>query len=343
MCLWNKILVWLLALTLLGCLFFMARTLKTHDYWRSRFNNNTSDLENTQNDIKKYLFGHEWDFAVDDLSGKPGFIPGIPLLKARLERLRQDRGLRAWFACVATPGRNGDAEIAIPGITDKTFTPNTRLFIFEDSTEEYAGKYLGAFFVKTSGAGVITVVPDSITKLNSRMIDSIAESTCTWTLYTIMPTDNHGVMAGKTPEELAFMLPTNVVKEYTDDGKPDPETGVVYERPLIAFDIVFEMNNARKILLKDLINAGTVNLDIAQGGQAAVEEQLKRCQDKKAVITEVCETHQKELDTLKKYHDSLNLRVQSTHKQVLVYDRQIRDMAKKITELDRESYKKAPK
>jgi hypothetical protein len=100
------------------------------------------------------------------------------------------------------------------------------VFAFEEGPAVSAA-YQGEFRVAQVDAGAGSVVLQPARPLSQREQARIAASKAPWSLYSVMPIDQHAMLRGMDEAELRAVLPPGSVEEYIRDGKPavedDPE------------------------------------------------------------------------------------------------------------------------
>ena len=260
MCIWNKVLVGLISVASLVFFYMAARALQTETAWSKK----ASDLEKS---VKQF---NDENY---DLFEGTGAQPGIRQLRVDLYKLLLDRR-RMWSECdatVKTAVKEGMAEITV-GVnsTDAKGQPiphgianNTVLYAFEQANGKKKGQYLGEFKVASAADKQLNLVPTY--RLSPREINKLDKAKGKWTLYEIMPRDGHDVFASLSDADKKDLLPgvpAESVREYLKDGKPaekdDPKEYVVggkYVRPLLDYNIVFDDEHEKRMLLADTIAA----------------------------------------------------------------------------------------
>jgi len=206
MSIWNKVLVGLILLTSVAFFCLGARALKTHQYWRTQ------------------VAQHEEELATA-LDEQAGLVDEIRQLSVDLHEQLVDRG-RVWYGCRPQPGpdaaQTGEVVVKVEFPDPHQIAPQTVLSVFDELPVENGGRYLGQFVV-VGLADNIDVQLKPSTKMTdaerTRLDQSAKRDGATWSLYEVMPTDNHDALAGLDQEQLKALLPKASVEEYVTDGK----------------------------------------------------------------------------------------------------------------------------
>ena len=254
---WNKVLLGVLIVLLLGCFYLAAGTLRVHSKWRSLANTLEAQIQQQQQQSELLRRG---------APGRPGIRQG----RAELYKLLIARG-RAWkigggetpqplgpdeapvevFWQVQTDVETGTAVIAFDA--PESFLPeqNQVLFLFEQPPASQTGpqpgavpqgggaaepdasataaesmaRYLGEFKLpepdrRRSDLQEGQIALESVLSMNASQLQALAESPGPWLLYEVMPMDNHETLATLSEDELRARLPAATVDEYIRDGKP---------------------------------------------------------------------------------------------------------------------------
>ncbi|MDO4576022.1 MAG: hypothetical protein Q4D98_12495 [Planctomycetia bacterium] len=335
MCLVNKILIGLIIVATAVCFYFSAITLKTHSFWRGKVNKDRTQLAEVQKQVHAYQFG----------SGSPSgedFKPSVRYLRKKLSRMQAFRGNHAWFNCPAAPSADGSANVTLEGVNELILPAGTRVYAFEESDDGITAKYMGMFFVKSCDAGDVALTPDPVLVKNPAQLKAISNSVGNWTIYTIMPGDSHEVFKGMEEDELAEMLPKESLEEYVRDGEKDEKTGTKFERPLRAYDILFEMNMVQSILLNDLIMVEASDMLSAQDNEKLAQEQeeiLKKIND---ALTLEKERYTTELEAISGHNATVSQRLTSLESKKQSYLKDINSKAEAIAKRDIQWYKNSP-
>jgi len=208
MSIWNKVLTGLILLASVGFFILGARALKTHEYWRKQ-------AKQLEQELATEIETHA------DLSEQ------VRQVGLALHEQLVDRG-RTWRECRVQPnpqmGQTGEAVVTIEYPVPHQIAPKSVLWIFDDLPVENGGRYLGQFEVVGVGGQdnmVVNLKPS--TKMTqpelARLVQSASRASPTWTLYEIMPIDNHASLAGLDLEALKAVLPAESAEEYLTEGQ----------------------------------------------------------------------------------------------------------------------------
>ena len=280
MSIWNKILIWLIALALLPFFYMSARTLKTHQYWRVLARQYEDKIKQVQDDNMRLVEGVQKDGEQTEL--------GIRQARIELHKFLIDRGRiwDNWDAKIKVGREKGDAEIRLT--TDQEnphgIAKESVVYAFEKSDVQEKGRYLGEFKVAAEADKQLTLVPTA--RLTPREIERLSAAKKTWTIYEVMPRDRHHVFAGLSEADQKVMLPAATLPQYLKDGKPaakdDPEENVVdgkYVRPLRDYQVLFRADRVNYTEMVDLFEATTRDKEFADAALAEgklQEEAAKR-------------------------------------------------------------------
>lgn len=272
MSIWNKILVGLL-IAVAPVLFYTAsRSLQTYAVWQDAAKKYEKRIEYYQNELAKVE-------------------PQVDRLHVQLYGVLADRH-RAWFRCdpklpIKTSRDDGMAEVsvAIEAMVNHGIAKATVLHVFETPNEAGVSRYLGEFAATNVGDRQVTLVPTS--KLSSGDFDLLEKAKKPWTLYEILPHDNHEIFASQSEEQLKKNLPVKTVLEYLKDGKPaepaDPKDCVQddkYVRQLRDYEILFSAERKKALHLRQsLVLLERDNKQLAEASDDASKEEIAGVKD----------------------------------------------------------------
>jgi hypothetical protein len=212
MSIWNKVLLGCIGLCAIVFAYMAVRALKIQQYWEGRVRVFQVALDKQQKD--------NWD-VVEQKKRDNGNL-GTRYAKLELDRLLVGRG-RVWKNCERVAGVQVDRQTGkftlttdepIPnGITDKMI-----VYILDEVGAQKGGQYLGEF--KVVGVAEKKVAVEPTRKLDDDELERLSKSRGPWTLYEILPHDNHHTFADLSKEELKALLPAESLAEYAKDGKP---------------------------------------------------------------------------------------------------------------------------
>jgi len=301
MSIWNKVLVGLIGFASLFLFYMAARALKTQTYW------------------SKYALDHqerirqlnEENRALADETGQRS----MDLHKLLLDRRRM------WSECdarVKTGPQTAEITVAINQIDPRSNQPvphgiakGVVICAFEKANVQDKGQYLGEFAVRNVG-GDKQVTLEPTARLSPREINRLAKAKRQWVLYEIMPADNHEVFASLSDAEKKAMLPAESLREYLKDGKPaekdDPKECVVdrkYVRPLVDYNVLFNDEREKRILLADSIEIVRQDKQLVQEALVEARTQANACAKDIASTKTEKETLQHERDVVKALREKL--------------------------------------
>ena len=280
MSIWNKVLVGLIGVAALAFFYMAARTLQTHKSWRELARQYEAKIVQVKDENYRLVEGMQKEGEQTEM--------GIKQVRRELHKLLIDRG-RAWYNC--DPKVKGDAEVRITtdqpdphGISDKSV-----LYAFEEPDVQKKGRYLGEFKVTAAADKQITLAPTA--RLTPREVERLATAKKPWTLYEVMPRDQHYIFADLSDAEKKARLPAEVLPEYLKDGKPaakdDPEECKAkdgkYVRLLRDYRILFNADRVNYTDMVDLFEATTRDMDLVEA--ALAEAKLQKAAATEAVAT----------------------------------------------------------
>lgn len=260
MSIWNKILVGLIGVASLALFYMAARTLKTHQHWR------------------ELALEHERKIAQVRGEGEQTQV-GIRQLRLELNKLLLDRR-RAWFKCDPKVQVNPEDRTAVIAVVTDQPDPsgiaeNTILYAFEEADVRKQGRYLGEFKVTKTDEKQKQVVLAPTSLLRAREIDRLETAKRPWTLYEIMPRDNHDI-----------------------DRKKDV-------RPLRDYQVLLSSNRVRSTLLADQIDATTGDQKLVVDALAQAKQQEAAAKQELAAAKEDVDKFTRERNVVDTYRKML--------------------------------------
>jgi hypothetical protein len=307
MSLWNKILVGVIAFASVILFYMAARTLQTHRYWRDAARKFQDAIEQKQKDNDRLV----------NSVGQPGEIGamGIRQLRVELSKLLLDRR-RAWFKCeprVKLNPQNGTADITLlvsqpdpNGIAD-----NTIVYAFAEADVQQKGRYLGEFKVTKSDQKQKQVVLTPTSPLNADLA-RLAAAKGTWTLYEVMPRDNHEIFALLDDQQKKALLPPESQSEYLKDGKPasndDPAQRVAdgkFVRSIRDYQVLLNAAGVRRTLLLVRIDHATRDLKLMEDALALAKQQEEATKQDVAAAKEEVKKFSAERSAVATYRKTL--------------------------------------
>jgi hypothetical protein len=215
MSIWNKILLGLIAVASLGFFYTASRTLRTYEFWCKKREAFRAALEKVQNDNEALRYA-DYDHKFPNST----VTVGIRGLQSELEQLQTNRG-RIWEKCAPAIDAR-DAQSISVGVTTVQPNPNgislkMILYAFEDGDDQHVGRYLGEFKVMQAGDNKVVLKPaGAMTEIEIRRLMA---SKGPWTLYELMPADQHELFVDMPDDRKKALLPEASVSEYLRDGQ----------------------------------------------------------------------------------------------------------------------------
>lgn len=220
-------------------LWIASMTLKTHDFWRTRYESLTKEIKEAEAEQQKYLQG--------DLNEVNQTEDSLRSLRAELDRSLIERG-RVWRECTpALPPSNATPESftiqvrTVPASLQQGTNPQpngiivkTVLYAFAEAQDEDGWRvpaaYLGEFSVVN--ATPTDVVLKAMLPLLPDQVQKITRGGTTWALYEIMPLDGHEVFAemDETQKMMVGLDKTELAKYVRNPGLPQEEYDAIIEQ-----------------------------------------------------------------------------------------------------------------
>ena len=245
MSIWNKILVGVL-IALSPVLFYTAaRSLRTYAVWQDAVRQYEKRIDEKKAELAKTE-------------------PSVGRLHVQLHGVLADRR-RAWFKCepklpVKIGRDDGSAEVSVAiDMMSHGIAKATVLHVFETPSESGKSRYLGEFTATNVADKQVTLVPTS--KLTGQDLDLLEKAKRPWTLYEILPHDNHEIFASLSDAQKKTILPAETAQEYLKDGKPaeaaDPKDRIGkdgnYVRQLRDYGFLLNTERQKALVLRESI------------------------------------------------------------------------------------------
>jgi preprotein translocase subunit YajC len=193
MSIWNKILLGLIIVCLLGFFYMSARMLKTQKNWSILAEQYNKQISEKQKEDK-----------VTEEGGMVGgkFGPGIEQVRAELNKLTVDRQ-RVWYKCDSKVDINHQTHTATIKVTVDQPNPSgiaekSVIYVFEDVPAAQQGRYVGEFKVTAVADKDKQITLEPIFNLTPEDEKKLAEAKRPWNLYDSLPHDNHEIL-GELP------------------------------------------------------------------------------------------------------------------------------------------------
>ncbi len=257
---YQVILVWFVFAAAMAMVYLSARTLKTHQSWRSTAQAWQKAVDEVERENARIQGGVE--------DGAEIVEPGIDQLKEELHRAVVGRGT-TWFNAKVEKidPQTGVGTLTIENPAPHDIVKNMILFVFEQQGVTQGGKYLGEFKV-TSGDGIaktIEIAPNLPLTQEDRQ--RLAQAKDLWALYAVMPVDDAKLFAAMTPEERRALLPGK-----TPEGLAEYADG---KRQLRDYEYFFHQNSVERDLLAASIATRQDNLRRIESAQKKAEEEVQ--------------------------------------------------------------------
>ncbi len=257
---YQVIIVWFVFAASMAMVYLSARTLKTHQSWRSTAQAWQKAVDEVERENVRIQGGVE--------EGAEIVEPGIDQLKAELHRAVVGRGT-VWYGANLDKidPQTGVGELTIESPTPHDIVTNMVVFAFQQKPAAQGGQYLGEFKItKADGtAKTIEIAPNLPLTDGDRQRLSRAKGL--WTLYAVMPVDDAKLYASMTPQERSALLP-----EKSPESLAEFASG---ERPLRDYEYFFHQNSVERELLAASIATTKDNLQRIESAQKKAEEEVQ--------------------------------------------------------------------
>lgn len=317
MSIWNKVLVGFIFVASLVFFALAARVLKTHQYWREA-------AQKLQADLKA-----EEARQVVLLDGDAGTM-GLRKAKLEMYSLMVDRG-RVWRNCtpqrVQAGGNQGVTLSLATDLPDPHGIPvKAVLFIFEQKDVHFdekgvpdGGRYLGQFTVTAVGDKSVQLVPSMA--LDATELERLQKSQGPWSLYEIMPVDQHQLLAELSEDEIQAMFPKSTVEEYLADrraveaGATNPDAPKP-SRQLRDYEVLFGAQHMLRSMRTDEMAAATRDVSFLQSALADAKRQVQFRQDEIAQLKQDSTEEAKQRDEVAAHRQALETTLASVQSNI---------------------------
>jgi hypothetical protein len=267
---YQVILVWFVFAASMAMVYMSARTLKTHQAWRSTF--------------------QAWQKAVDDVERENVVIqggvengaeivePGIDQLRTELHRAVVGRGT-VWFnvKIEKLDPKTGVGELTIDSPQPHDIVSKMVLFVFEQKPVAEGGKYLGEFKVTKGESTTKTIEIAPNLPLTDQDRQRLAQAKSPLALYAVMPVDDAKLYAAMTPEERHALFPDKSPEGLAEYASVD--------RPLHDYEYFFHQNSVDRELLAAAIATTQNNLQRMETAQKTADEDVAYRQGEKVALS----------------------------------------------------------
>ncbi len=340
MSIWNKILIGFIFIGSAAFFYMATRTLKTHEQWR---------VSAIRHEEKVAAVIAENVELVDGGEGEDAQL-GIDRTRLELHKLMIDRG-RVWYNC--EPRKIDAATGALSLATDlpdpHQITEKAVLAIFEESDFGEGGRFLGQFRVTEVAEKQLALEPTM--KMTPQTLDRLSKSKGPWTLYDIMPVDNHTAFAELDEPERRAILPEGSVAGYLKDGQPadaddaperlakDGKTtdGKIYVRMLRDYEVLFRQYHRQRSITVDLVEATTRDKQSIEAALADAKEQEQFRQKEIAALKTDLAKISLERHAVAEHHKSLKANLATVNEKIALAMKTNSAMAGEIAKIQLEA------
>lgn len=294
--------------------YLAARTLATHNAWRTVVNRETAELQRLEEETRVLREGGPVD---QDGVANP---KGVEQLNRDLQTLTLDRG-GALFDVQLDEVKDGTVQLTL-GSPDHGLVPGTVVFAFSQKPLSEGGRYLGEFKVTSVGEGEEATKVQLTTNLplSEPQSQRLAAAAGPLALYMMMPIDDAKLFASMDDDTRQSLLPADSVSDY---AKAD--------RALHDYEQMFHENYVQQSILKDTIETLKGNIARTEGATSESEKEAGYRQTEKTNLTADLEKFEHEKKVIADYHDSLARMYQQVHDSLKATYLANRRMANQLT------------
>ena len=266
--------------------YLAARTLATHNAWRTVVKRGEADLERLSAETK-----------VVDEGGPPNDegVPdpkGIHQLRQELQKLALDRG-GVLYDVALDEVKDGVLQLTLKG-PDHGLVPGSIVFGFSAAPLQEGGRYLGEFKVTAVGDDATKVQIAPNLPLTQAQSQRLAAATGPLTLYVTMPIDDAAVFANLDEPARQNLLPAASQAEYSQA-----------DRKLRDYEQMFHEHYVQVSLLNDAINKLNDNIARIGAATAEAEKEIGYRQTEKTNLASDLQNFERERDAIAQYQVSL--------------------------------------
>jgi hypothetical protein len=283
---YQVVLVEFLFLSTVAFFYLSARTLATHNAWRTVVNREKANFERLEADTKILQDGGppNADGVVDPL--------GIRQLRQQLKKLAIDRG-GVLYEVAVEAGENGALNLTLNSEGHGLVTGSI-VFAFSEVPFQDGGRYLGEFKVVSVGEDATKVQMTSNLPLTDSQAQRLASVAGTTTLYTRMPIDDAALFAALDDATRQGLLPAASLQEYAGT-----------ERKLHAYEQFFHEHYVQQALLNDGIRKLTSNIARINAATEEAQKEVTYRQNEKTNVASDLEQFEHEKNAIANYQESL--------------------------------------
>ncbi len=282
---YQVVLVAFIFLASVGFFYLAARTMATHNAWRSLANRQQRELDDTVRQISETADGG----PVDE-KGQPNPL-GARQLKEQLYKLAIDRG-GVLYDVVVDGVKDGAVQLTMKS-PEHGLVPKTVLFAFDQAPFEEGGRYQGEFRVVSVGENSpnVQVAPNLPTEAQLQRLATVKGP---WTLYTTMPIDNSELFASLDDAARQAVLPKDSLQEYANP-----------QRKLRDYEYLFHENFVQRSLLNDSISELNSNIARITADTKQTNDEVAYRETEKANLATDLAKFQYEQKAIATYRQSL--------------------------------------
>ncbi len=268
--------------------YLAARTLATHNAWRTVVNRRTAELQRLEEETSVLRQG-----GPKDERGIPN-PQGVHQLHRGLQSLTLDRG-GALFDVTLEGATDGVVQLTLNS-PDHGLVPGIVAFVFSQTPLSEGGRYLGEFKVVSVGEGEeatkVQITPNL--PLTEAQSQRLAAATGSLTLYMTMPIDDAKLFAAMDDPTRQSLLPAGSVSDYAES-----------DRKLRDYEQTFHENFVQQALLTDAIDKLNSSVARIEGATREAEKEAGYRQTEKANLAADLEKFEHEKKVIAEYQDSL--------------------------------------
>ena len=278
----------LVAFIFLGSVAFFylaARTLATHNAWRTLVNRTKTELETIQKQTQQTVEGGP---ANAEGQREP---KGIRQLQQDMQRYAVDRD-GVIYDVTVDEAKDGVLQLTLKS-ADHGLAANSVVFLFDDAALAEGGGYRGEYKVVAIGddATKVQIAPNlPLSPAQTARAGAVGPVT----LYTTMPIDDAGLFAALDEPTREGLVPAASRAEYANA-----------ERKLRDYELFFHQHFLDRSLLTDAINKLSNNIDRMTAAAAEADKEAGYRTTEKTNLTADLQGFQRDTKAIADYHAAL--------------------------------------
>ncbi len=310
--------------------YLAARTLKTHQAWRTLAKAEEKEIESLDLQIRKVSDG---DFlssgakpvgrTADSPPGSEYKGPSIRELELQLRALAGERG-GSWRDLQVNNIKAADGTVSLSinspephGLVEKMV-----VFVFDGA------QYLGEFKVTRADKGKTVGLAPNL-PMDASDLRHLADSKGDWTIFQTMPIDDPAALAEISDEERRAMLPKESIEAMADANRKPRN-----------YQYLFHEYNQRRVLTEAEIVDIKENIPRVEGATAKAAEEVKYREQEKADLESDLKNFTREAEAITVYVKQLRAQVDVARNELKAVYMATRAAAASVTKMQLDAAEK---